>query len=280
MFDGMTQNYGFNGQGGFNQFNGFTPQQAQPIKNALTDEDIRELMQNGSNFSLAITETEAKRAKCTHRQIGGMKDSLVFDPVTGLARCTICGYEFQPIDADTNIDDIIGSVHRIIDILQTIKIFFPTLPASAVGEYFQIIPLLEKIPEFFKLAVKEFAKGDVNAWSYSNSNMGGAAMFANLMSAFGNGGFAPQQPVYGQQPFMNQPVGQPFVAPNPVQGNAFGYPGASQQPQGYTPMTPNGYAFQPGQQPAPAAPTVAAPATPAAPVDSTAVDVVSTTVNA
>ena len=272
MFDG-NQNYGYNGQGGFNQFNGYTAQQAQPIKNALTDDDIRELMQTGSNFSLAITQKEALRAKCTHRQIGGMKDSLTFDPNTGLARCTICGYEFRPIDADTNIEDVLDAVHRIIDILQTIKILFPTLPADAVGEYFQIIPLLEKLPEFFKIAVKEFAKSDVNAWSYASNNMGGAAMFANLMSVFGNG-FMPQGQY--QQPQYQAP--QQFAVPQPnmmPQGNAFGYPGAS---QAYAPTTPNNFAFQPAQQPAPVAPTVAAPATPAAPAE--AVDVVTTTVNA
>lgn len=277
MFDG---NQGYNFGGGFNNFNGFQGQQVQPIKNALTDEQIKTLQQTGTSFSLGLTERDVLRAKCTHRQPGGMKDSLVFDPNTGLARCTICGYEFRPIDADTNIEDILDSVARIIDILQTIKILFPTLPADAVGEYFQIIPLLEKIPELFKLAVKEFAKGDINPWSYSSNNMGGAAMFANLVNSFGNG-FA-TQPAYGQPQFMNPPMNQQFVTPQPTmmpQANAFGFPGAS-QPQPYVPGTPAGYAFQPGQTPVAApTPTVSAPATPAT-VETPATDVVNTTVNA
>ena len=226
MFDANNQGY-FGG--GFNNFNGFNGQQAQPVKNALTDDQIKMLQQQGSTFSLGLTEKDILRAKCTHRAPDGMRDSLVFDPNTGIARCTICGYEFQPLDADTNIDEVLSSVTRITDILQTIKIFFPTLPPDAVGEYFQIIPLLEKTPELFKLAVKEFGKGDINPWNYSGANMGGAAMFANLVNSFGNG-FMPQQPTYQQQ-FMNQPQ---FTTPQPnvmPQANAFGFPGASQQSQ-------------------------------------------------
>lgn len=278
MFDGNnTQYYGQQQMGGYN-FAGMNPTAAQPIKNALTDEQIKQLTAQVNNFSLGLTERDVLRAKCTHRKPGGMEDSLTFDPNTGIARCTICGYEFQPIDPDTSIESVIESVNKVLDTLQTIKLLYPTLPAEAVGEYFQIIPLLEKIPEFFKLAVKEFAKGDVNPWTYSNFNMGGAAMFANLMNAFGNG-FVPQQPMgygYGQQPqqFMNPPMGG--VTP---QANAFGYPGASQQPTfGYQPATPQGYAFQPGQVATPVQPTVSAPAqAPAAPE---AVDVVTSNVQA
>lgn len=279
MFDGNNQNQGYFGQGGFNAFNGFNTAQAQPIKNALTDEQIKQLMQNTNNFSLGLTERDVLRAKCTHRKPGGMEDSLLFDQNTGTVRCTICGYEFRPIEADTSLESISDSVAGIVDILQTIKILFPTLPADAVGEFFQIIPLIEKIPELFKLAVKEFAKGDVNAWNYSSNNMGGAAMFANLMNAFGNGFMAQPQPMMQPQPqpFMNQPMmGQPMAQPNPM-GNPFGYPGASQQPAGYVPTTPVGYAFNPTQA-TPVQPTVSAPATPAAP--ETPVETVTTQVNA
>lgn len=273
MFD--YSNQGFQG---YNNYNGFGPQVAQPIKNALTDEQIKMLQQTGSNFSLGLTEKDVLRAKCTHRQPDGMRDSLTYDPNTGRVRCTICGYEFKPIDASTDIGAIDDAASTIIDILQTIKLLFPTLPPDAVGEYFQIIPLIEKIPNLFKISAQEALKNDVNLYNYSSNNMGGAAMFANLMSAFGNGFMNPQQ--YAQpNPYMNQPMGQPFVAPQPTvpQGTPFGYPGASQA-QGYVPATPAGYSFSVGQQPV--APTVAAPTAPATPVDSTATDVVTTQVNA
>lgn len=279
MFDGnMQQQNGFFGQGGYN-YAGMNPAQAQPIKNALTDDEIKLLMANVNNFSLGLTEKEVLRAKCTHRKPNGTEDSLTFDPNTGEAKCLICGYSFKPIDPDVTPDSIIEGVSNVIDFLQTIKLYYPTLPADAVGEYFQIIPLLEKIPELFKIAVKEFTKNDVNPWNYTGYNMNGPQMFANLMNAFGNG-FMNQPtmgaPVYGQQPqqfmgqapMMNQPVQQPGF-------NAFGYPGASQQ-QGYVPQTPAGFAYQPNQQ-VPVQPSVAAPATPA---NTEAVDTVTTTVNA
>jgi hypothetical protein len=273
--------FDYNNQGfqGYNNYNGFGPQVAQPIKNALTEEEIKSLQQNGSSFSLGLTKTDQLRAKCTHREANGMNDSLTYDPNTGRVRCRICGYEFKPVDASTDLGAIDDAASSIVDILQTIKLLFPTLPADAVGEYFQIIPLIEKIPNLFKIAAQEALKNDVNPYSFNSNNMGGVAMFANLMNAFGNGFMNPQQQ-FGQQPFMNQPMGQPFVAPQPnvPQGTPFGYPGASQA-QGYQPMTPAGYSFQVPQQPT-VAPTVAAPAAPATPVESTATDVVTTQVNA
>ena len=271
------QNYGQQ-MGGFGYtYGGVNPTQAQPIKNALTDEQIKQLTAQVNNFSLGLTERDVLRAKCTHRKPGGLEDSLTIDPGTGIARCAICGYEFQPIDPDTSFESIQDAVIKITDILQTIKLLYPTLPPEAVGEYFQIIPLIEKIPELFKLSVKEFAKGDANPWNYTNYNMGAAQMFANIMNAFGSG-FVPQQQMGYQQPqpFMNAPMG---AAPVPPQANAFGYPGASQQPTfGYQPGTPQGYAFQPGQAPAaPVQPTVSAPA---APATAEVVDTVATTVQA
>lgn len=266
---------------GFNNYNGFGPAQAQPIKNALTEEQIKMLQQTGSSFSLGLTEKDVLRAKCTHRSADGMKDSLTYDPNTGRVRCTICGYEFKPIDATTDIGAIDDAASTITDILQTIKLLFPTLPPDAVGEYFQIIPLIEKIPNLFKLAAQEALKNDVNPYNWTNNNMGGVAMFANLMNAFGNGFMNQQQysqPQFMNQPMMGQPMGQQFVTPQPnvPMGTPFGYPGASQQ-QGYVPMTPAGYSFSPSNNQPSVAPTVSAPATPAS---NDKVDVVTTQVNA
>lgn len=270
MFDGNNQQY-YGQQGGFNQFNGFNSAQVQPIKNALTDEQIKQLQQNSNAFSLSITERDVLRAKCTHRQPDGLHDSLTLDENTGIARCLICGYEFRPIDPSVSLDSIADSIASVIDILQTIKLLFPTIPADAVGEYFQIIPLLEKAPEFFKLAVKESLKYDTNAWTYGNNNMGGAAMFANLLNSFG--GFMPNQQPMQQPQFMNAPMmGQPVVPQQqPVMpgGNPFGFPGASQQPQVYQPTTTPGYSFSPNVT------TAAAPAQPAQ-----ATDTITTTVEA
>ena len=160
------------------------------------------------------------------------------------------------------------------------------LPAAAFREYFQIIPLIEKIPQLFEFAAKDFAKHEYNAWSYNNYNMGGAAMFQNLSNMFApnmnapQGGYMgqPQQAPMGfgyQQGFApQQPMGYPqqMGQPAPI-GNAFGYPGASmgqpQQPQGYAPSTPQGFQYTPNQTPN-VTPSVSAPAAPTSTADTTA----------
>ena len=68
--------------------------------NVLTQEQIKQLQQKQQQFSLGLTEEERLRGICNHRSADGNSDTLVFDPVTGTARCVICGHEFKPIDPD------------------------------------------------------------------------------------------------------------------------------------------------------------------------------------
>lgn len=280
MFNNGTMNGAYNYQG--------MVQPMQKFNNVLNQEEILKLQQKSQEFSLAITEEEMLRGVCNHRNADGTGDALVFDPITGEARCTICGYKFRPVDADSTIDNIKDSVANVIDILQTIKLMYMDLPANAAKEYFPIIPLLEKIPQLFEFAAKNMTKHEAYNWQYNNGNMSGVAMFNNLQNMFASGmGFNPAMG-YGmpQQPMMGQPV-QPNPAlqggygmpQQPMMGqpgvNPFGYNGASMQPQ-YAPAS-QGFAFVPNQATTPAQPTVdAAPTAPAPTADTT----VTQTVNA
>ena len=266
------QGYAYNGM----------PQPVQKFNNFLSADEIKMLQQKGDHFSLSLTQEELLRGICNHRNAEGTADTLVFDPLTGEARCVICGYKFRPIESETSLEDIKLDVSRIVDILQTIKLMYIDLPEEAAKQYFPIIPLIEKIPQLFEFAAKNMNKHEANTWMYNNRNMGAISMFNNLQNMFGSGmmmnGYQ-QQPMYGQQPmgqpgmmggypqFNQAPVGA--MAPN----NGFGYPGASAAPQpnpafnpaaagGYTPQT-NGFAFTPNQQPQNPAP-VAAPDAPKA----------------
>lgn len=248
---------------------------AQPVQkfnNALTPEQIKKLQQKGEQFSLSITEEEWLRGVCNHRNAEGTADTLVFDPLTGEARCTICGYKFRPIEADVSPDEIKQDVERIVDILQTIKLMYIDLPPAAAKEYFQIIPLIGKIPQLFDFAMKNMTKHETYNWQYNNRNMGAINMFNNLQSMFSNGmmGQPMQQPqpgYYQQTPYnMGMNNGQEFVAPT----NGFGYPGAGMtmgnpafQQQGYQPVAP-GFSYTPNPQAStvPAQPTVNAPEAP------------------
>ena len=250
---------------GYYNFTG-VPTQVQPkVMNALNDDEIKFLQSGQSQFSLGLTQREQLQGGCTHRLPGGASDSLTYDPITGVARCTICGYEFRPVDADTSIEDITEAKDKIIDILQTIKLLYTDLPADAAREYFQIIPLLMKLPQLFEFAAKNFAKHELNTWQYQQyQNMNGINLLTNLGNILGAGQVQYGQPMY-QQPMMGgMAAGYPGAAYAPQQpvmpgANAFGYPGAS-QPQ---PVN-TGYAYTPGQV-SPVAPTVQTPATPAAP---------------
>ena len=252
------------GMGGY-FYNPQMVQQQPKVMNVLSDEEIKTLQQTANQFSLGLTEKEMLQAACNHRVADGSHDSLVFDSLTGIARCTICGYEFRPVDENTSIEDIKDASLRIVDILQTIKLLYTDLPANAAREYFQIIPLIMKVPQLFEFAAKNFAKHEFNTWQYNNQNMGGIAMLQNLGAMFG-AGQPTAQPAF-QQPMMGQPQPQmmagypqaayPNMAPQQPQMNPFGFAGASQ--------TQQGYAYQPGQVQTPVAPTVAPVAPAAAP---------------
>lgn len=270
MFSTQQPQYG-NNYGGYQQYNGVNPQQVQKFSNSLTAEEIDRLKKKGSNFSLFPTEEEALRGVCNHRTADGTSDALVTDPATGEVYCTICGYRFRMVEPNLSAEDIKGTVDDLVDILQTIKFMYVDLPAEASRKYFQIIPLLEKVPQLFEYAAKNFNNHNLFNWSYQNQGMGAWNMFNDLQARLGNGvyqsGYGYQQPQQNFQGAMNQPAGypgaaygQPQGAANPAYGqpNPFGYAGASQA--GYQPQN-TGFAYQPNQ----AVPNTAVPATTPAP---------------
>ena len=252
--------YGQQPAWGYNGFQG-APQAMEKTFNSLTQEEIERLQKKENTFSLAITQDERLRGICTHRRPDGLGDTLIEDPVTGLMKCTICGYSFKPADSNTSPEVIRDAVDTVEDFLQTIKLMFIDLPVDAAREYFQIIPLLEKIPQLFDYAAKNLAKHNQYGWSYDNRNMSTYNMFANLQGMFGNGMMG--QPVAPQQP-MGAPAGFPNAAyQQPMMGNGFGFQGASQVNPAYAPNT-TGFAYTPTQATTPADPTVT-PAPQAAP---------------
>ena len=225
------------------------------IPNTLSAEDIKMLQNQGSTFSLGLTDEEVKRAICNHRSADGLSDTLVVDPITGIAKCQICGYEFKPLDSNIDYDEIKEDIKRVEDILQTAKLMYIDLPAEAAKEFYPIIAMLEKVPKFIELAAKNMAKHDSYNYYLNDRNIGAAAVLNNLNNMFSNMAmnYQPQQPMYGM---YNQPAGFPQGAYAQPQMNPFGYNGVAPAPA-YTPGTPNNFAYQPNQQvaPAPAAPT-------------------------
>ena len=245
---------------------------APKFNNPLTGEQIKRLQQTSQQFSLNISEEEMLRAICNHRNAEGTGDALNFDPVTGEARCTICGYKFRPIEAEVSSEQIKDDVYRIQDILQTIKLMYIDLPAEAAKDFFPVIALLDKVPQLFDFAAKNMAKHESFGWQYNGKNMGAINMFNNLQNIFGGMMMNQfQQP----NPAMN-PAMAGMGMPNPQMNPGFGYPGAGMGMSnpafnaGYAPQTA-GYQFVPGQQ---QVPTPTAPEAPTAPANTTVTETV------
>lgn len=170
--------YQYNGMG-FGQ-----PQQAK-AKNALTSEEIQKLIQKKNVFSLAITETEKLRAICTHRFDNG-NDALsdVFDSsgvATGMVKCQICGHVFRPADVSTDIDTIRAIIAEAIDVLQTIKLVYLDIPVEVAREYFVVIALLEKVPELFEHACKDWVRHEKFMGSSYNTRNANYLQLLNMI---------------------------------------------------------------------------------------------------
>ena len=257
---------------GFNQM-GMQPQQMAAqnpnnyrIPSTLTADEIKMLRNQGSTFSLGLTQEEMLRAVCNHRSEDGLSDTLQFDPVTGIAKCTVCGYEFRPIDPNGDFESLKEDIKRVEDILQTSKLMYVDLPIDAAKEYYPIIGLLEKLPQFVEYAAKNMAKHDNMNYGYNQHNMGAAAMLQNLSNMFSSASMnyqAPQQPQMNPGFYGQQPAGFPQAAYQP-QMNPFGYQGTAPAAPTYAPGTPANFAYTPQQTPVAPQPA-ATPATTAAP---------------
>ena len=221
----------------------------------LTEEEMKSLEQAQDEFTLGITKEDQLRAICMHRDING-HNMLDSDPVTGQAKCKICGETFNIVDrcSDQDIED---AVKNLIDILQTTKTLYVDMPADAAKKFYTILALLKKVPGLYKVSVENFSKHEnaMNNWRFGQTNAvneynmlySGYPMMQQPMVNPAYAGFAPQQPVMG------------YPTPQQNQGNPFGFNGTPV----YQPQV-QGYAYQPMAPMAPVAPT--APVAPVAPV--------------
>ena len=253
-----------NGMGNFNpgMMNGTGYQYTgKPLvfKQWLTQDELQSIIQpNGDQFSLQITEDEKRRAICNHRTVDGTNDVIVPDGDDGSCKCLFCGYKFKPVDENMSKEEIQEAVDQVVDILQTVKMFYVNFPPEAAREYMQIIPLLEKLPKLFDYAMKDFAQHvEFDPMRYNNRGMNAYSMFSAIIGGgmpmpstpmtqnqiFSNG-LAPQQTMPGMNPAYAAPNSNGFGYNSPMMNPQFGM----QQPQmgGYNPQTA-GYQFNPQQ---------------------------------
>jgi len=260
---------------------GPTQQQTKQM-NVLTADEIQTLMKTENKFTLALTQTEKLKAACNHRRADGLGDTLV-ENADGTITCQICGYTFKPVDPASSGEEYLnGAVEEIVDILQTIKMLWIDVDPKVMREYTQIIPLIEKIPQLYNIAAKNYSNHEnVNNWNYSSKNMSTLQMFGLLSGMLGGVG-QPNQMQFGAGP-QPQPQVQPQMNPGYYQqpmGGANPFGGYGMPANGYNPQM-NNYAYTPGmgtpQQPVvdpaaqqPQAPVVDTTAAPAEEVTTTA----------
>ena len=273
-----------NTMGGMPFNNGYMYNQQPPVKqsNPLTNEEIASLRNTAGQFTLALTKDEMIRGICFHRDENGNQTTIT-NP-DGSTTCTLCGKTWR--SDEQSPEQVQDAVNTILSILQTIKLLYINFPDQAAREYYQIIPLIEKIPGLYKIASDNFHMYEGNyLGGYANGAMNPFAVFGQLggfqnmyqyqqTNPYGQPagqpmmGGMPQQnmynPIYGQP--QAAPVAQPApavgagqVAGNPFDPNSNVY---TQNPAAYAPAM-QGYAYQAGVTPAP---QPAAPAPAAAPV--------------
>lgn len=241
-------NYGVNyGQPTFGatgyQWNPNAQQQVKQM-NILTADEIQTLMKSENKFTLALTQTEKLKAACNHRKADGTGDTLV-ENADGTVSCQICGYTFKPVDPATSGEEYLAAaVAEIVDILQTIKMLWIDVDPQVMREYTQIIPLIEKIPQLYNIAAKNYSNHEnYNAWSYNGKNLGTLAMF-QMLNGMMNGVGQPNAMQFGAAP-QPQPAPAPGYYQQGAVGNPFGYGYGNPAYGAYQPQM-SGYAYQPG----------------------------------
>lgn len=215
----------------------------------LTPEQIAKLRQDNNSFDMKVDQEDLWRAACTHKEKDGT--SALISNNDGTYTCTICQKTFSM--KDWSFEEVDQAVTTITDILQTLKAIYVDASDGLIVNYFQMLPLLEKLRELWKRGVKNFSMYENNNVATMNPMSPGYSGFAavnnlltNPYAGFNN--FMAQQPMpqamYGQPMPMNNGFYNPQPnmmnmqnGMNPNVGNPMAYgvpnvnPGMNQVPQ-------------------------------------------------
>ena len=229
MFNQFNQNFGFYPQAGM-QYNQMPTAKMTQV---LTPEQIKQLRTTSSQFSLQVDPIEITRSLCTHKDNGKI---AVLDNGDGTVTCSVCGARFKLVDWETT--QVQEATNMFLDILQSIKTYYLDIPESYVTEYFKMIPLLEKVPKFFELALHNFRK-----YEQGNPYQQGRNMYGfNMLNAITGPSMGMGMGVNPTMMNTGMGMGAPMYQPQPA---GFGVnPFVS---GGYTPVTPVQQPAQPAQ---------------------------------
>lgn len=226
-------NNNFNGYPTGGYYGGYMYQEAPKTLNmtqGLKPEQIQSLRKTGG-FSLDIPEEEMFRAWCTHRYEN--KFAVTQDD-EGNYVCSLCGTKFKPFEGE--VSDARDVVEKVIDLLETTKMQSLTLPPKTIQDFFQIEPVLKRLPELYSQSRNDYkrALGMNDNYVYGQEN-NAFMMYQNMINPMANNYYDPavMQP-YGSQPMVgSQPMYvQPQNFQQPMMYNGGGYPQQGYQPYG------------------------------------------------
>ena len=244
----------------------YTPRPQPKNVQPLTQDQIQKLRQGSNGFDWKVSEEDILRAICTHREKNGV--AALTEVGEDVWHCSICGATFK--STSKNLDEVTAATNTIIDFLQTAKSMYLDAPDNLISQYFQIIPILEKLPVLYRKAVDNYNYYEgcptgtipISGMNYQSGFQTLDSMLAyNPMAQYG----APGQPMgynpnmFQQRYYNGYPVGG-YVPPQaggqvpPAPWDMNQYNGYGQQPNGYPNDMggPNPFMYNGGQQaPAP-----------------------------
>lgn len=237
---------------------------------SLTAEEMKLIAtQNPSKLDITITEADKFRAICNHKDQNKIDRVVQLSDGSGDVFCPICNYRWNPDNLSK--EEVKELCDKLIAAMQNAK-WVGDYGVELTRQYFAMIPLLEKFPDLYEYAMKQFNRYcSTNGYASAND----AAIYSqynNLMGFSSGYGYNPQPqgyygstvnpqyaqaPQYGMQmnPYAAQGVvQQPATNVNPMQAPQYGMPMNPYAAQGYDP-----YAAQAAQAPMQPTPGVGAP---------------------
>lgn len=223
------------------------------VTNNLSPDEITALRQNQSNLVLGIDQVDYMKGACNHHDNNGNITCTMNQD--GSYTCNICGEKFYYMSYSQQ--DLEDTVSRMLDYLQTMKMMFVDLPPEAAKTFFQIIPLIKKLPKLYEVANSNFSKYEaygngsiypqyVNPYTMINNLTHGGMMGYGI-----NNGYLSPYSMYGNGVYYNAPMnpaGNNFMTPpqSPYGFNGQNYYGQQvyttqyTTPQGQVGMAPYG----------------------------------------
>lgn len=231
----------------------------------LTAEQVQQLRSNGGT-KLEITDTDLLASVCTHRDPQTNQPTLIAKE-DGSQYCTICNARFNLVEYSAQEVEML--TRQMVDVLQSIKTYYLDIPVNVAKEFFVILPLLEKVPMLYNIALHQFEKFENGGMVNQNGYVQSFGLLNTLTNpTYGVGGMMPgmmqqnyMDPMMQQQQMQQQmmqqqqmqQMGQQMQQPTmPGMNNNMGMPQNSiynQQPYSpgmvnNNPFTNNGTATQ------------------------------------